>query len=97
MTSLMDFQSPFPINSIMHMFIMSSRDQQYREEARRLLRSTVLNAQHYCGDAVNKLLELKENACARTLMEVTYRLPGGTIGEKRMLIMHFNTHETDDY
>ena len=97
MTSLMDFQSPFPINSIMQMFIMSSRDQQYREEARRLLRSTVLNAQHYCGDAVNKLLELKENACARTLMEVTYRLPGGTIGEKRMLIMHFNTHETDDY
>ena len=95
--SLMDFQSAFPINSIMHMFIMSSHDQEYRREARRLLRSTVLNAQHYCGDAVNKLLELKENACARTLMEITYRLPGGTLAEKRILIMHFNTHETDDY
>jgi hypothetical protein len=95
--SLMDFQSAFPINTIMHMFIMSSDDRQYRQQARRLLHSTVLNAQHYCGAAVMKLLELKENACARTLMEITYRLPGGTLAEKRELIMHFNTHETDDY
>jgi len=82
----------FPLNHIMHLFITSQT-----REALQLFKATILNAKYYDGSAVEKLLELKQNSCARTLMEVTYRLPGGSNAEKRKLIMHFSTHETDNY
>ena len=88
--------STFPLDDIMDMLI-KAQTREERVKAKRLFNTTLYYAEYFDGDAVWKLLELKENSYARALFEATYKLPGGSVPVKKGLVDHFNFHKTDDY